>query len=192
MEKHVQAALIILEIYWIEYFKIAFLNNHNCVYKTSFTNSVTYYMYVVIWVIWTHTHTHTHTYIYVYYVYTYIRTYVYTLSNIVIIWHLQVFQRQYGGAIATDNNDRTSIGKRSFLEELISVPGHSCQIVLLSYDLKERQLFFCCLQKFLWLLQNARNSKYFPPSTLLKTCYICTWLYLGNKYIVKIIWTWKL
>ena len=34
-----QAALIILEIYWIEYFKIVFLNIYNCVYKTHFRKS---------------------------------------------------------------------------------------------------------------------------------------------------------
>ena len=33
-EKHGQVALIILEIYWIEYFKILFLNIYNYMYKT--------------------------------------------------------------------------------------------------------------------------------------------------------------
>ena len=33
VEKHAQAALIILEIYWIEYFKIIFLNTYNSMYK---------------------------------------------------------------------------------------------------------------------------------------------------------------
>ena len=37
-----QATLIILETYGIEYFKIVFLNNYNCVYKTPFANPVTY------------------------------------------------------------------------------------------------------------------------------------------------------
>ena len=34
MEKHVQAALIVLERYWIKNFKIVFLNIYNCMYKT--------------------------------------------------------------------------------------------------------------------------------------------------------------
>ena len=34
-----QATLIILETYGIEYFKIVFLNNYNCVYKTPFRKS---------------------------------------------------------------------------------------------------------------------------------------------------------
>ena len=42
MEKHVKAVLIIVEIYWIEYFKIVFLNIYNCVYKTPFAYPVAY------------------------------------------------------------------------------------------------------------------------------------------------------
>ena len=37
-------ALIIFKIYWIEYFKIVFLNNYNCTYKTHFANLVTLWM----------------------------------------------------------------------------------------------------------------------------------------------------
>ena len=36
MEKHVQAALFILKIYWIEYFKSVYLNINNCAYKIPF------------------------------------------------------------------------------------------------------------------------------------------------------------
>ena len=39
VEKHVQAAPIILEIYWIEYFEIVFPNIYNCMYKTPFCKS---------------------------------------------------------------------------------------------------------------------------------------------------------
>ena len=42
-----QAALIILEIYGIEYFKTVFLNIYNCVYKTPFTNPVTNLCYTI-------------------------------------------------------------------------------------------------------------------------------------------------
>ena len=56
VEKHVQAAPIIPEIYWIEYFKIVFLNIYNCAYKTSFICVCVYvwcvytcvYMYVCV------------------------------------------------------------------------------------------------------------------------------------------------
>ena len=42
VEIHMQMALFILAIYWIEYFKIIFLNIYNCVYKTLFASPVTY------------------------------------------------------------------------------------------------------------------------------------------------------
>ena len=39
VEKFMQGALSILEIHWIEYFKIVFLNIYNCTYNTPFCKS---------------------------------------------------------------------------------------------------------------------------------------------------------